>query len=686
MKKNNVTALLAVNMVVLGVVALNAYRPELEKIANNFVKLKKNKNKPTYQLEKKKVLQLAEKVIPEPQALMQEAVGKCELMVIRDNNVINRQTYNYLQNGFERLAVALPKNEVLCLPMKELNEYEALEEKVKDTIKAIPSSFRTPTKDVTLVHSIVTLALIVALNSIGFKTMMNTVKQIDFSQEAVDETIEDIEEFFVDTYDVVVTLNNHDKIIDRKVNRIMELDLSNEQKLHDIFNLNELSRAEKIDSIIALDSIDYLTKFDFFSNSGYFNTEEAVNIIINSNLTNFTNVANYIMNIEALSLDQKVDVIMNSDLTGYIRIFDFVLSCPNIDENMAYDYVLNSSIADKDELFDYLMKRDLSLDKKVWYAMQIPNLEFPTLFNDLLTYEDLNQDEVIESIMKTDLVSFNKLFSCILELDNITSSQVINYLVYFNNYYNTGYNTMELKYLINYSQNIKIFDDKDKAECFYNLLGNLSLTEKEEFIQQYYDIDVNQYIDLSLTSVDSLTAREKIILDLYSRINSEKKAYIIEHYGISEEELNEVIAGCAAEGCVSYDDIYWVANTIFNRITNPYYTNKGINPYLQFIAPGQFSVYSSGSYLAYISPTDWDHLYKKAIAEQAVTDMLYLGYNGVQHNYIEFRSWSVTDFSNNYVVAGGNRYGVFMSDDKRVMYDFFNGYQQPTQEKNLTLK
>lgn len=128
-----------------------------------------------------------------------------------------------------------------------------------------------------------------------------------------------------------------------------------------------------------------------------------------------------------------------------------------------------SSLANSEEKFNYFMQSDISLNEKVWYSMQIPDIPFEKLFNDLLNVEGINQDEVITAIMATDLVSFDKLFDNILNIPDITTKQVSNYLIYFNSYYNNGFNTIELKDLVNYALNLEM-NEHDKVECFGDYL------------------------------------------------------------------------------------------------------------------------------------------------------------------------------------------------------------------------
>ena len=80
----------------------------------------------------------------------------------------------------------------------------------------------------------------------------------------------------------------------------------------------------------------------------------------------------------------------------------------------------------------------------------------------------------------------------------------------------------------------------------------------------------------------------------------------------------------------------------------------GENPYSQVIRKGQFEVYFAGYYLKYMPGGSQYGSEKYNIARQAVVD----GLNGIRNNeYLGFRAWHVSSYSDNYIVYGGNRYG-----------------------------
>lgn len=710
MKKNtNVAAVVVANAVVLSLIALNNYRPQLSKLAEDYVKSKrkyKQLNSNRYpKLETKKFIDKAVNVIGKPENLVSEALSTANVWNINPERVISQEVYSYITdkcmnynncNGV--VAIDIKPLNVIKIPINTLHienklgyaRIPALEGPViQDSADVIsieaPISNMTPALPFGKLFG--TMALIIALNSFGEKSLVSEMPIVDISQETIESTIEDLEDYLVDKMDVIVTLNNHEALIDRQVDRIMDQDVSINEKCISIFELDRLSNEEKINEVLHLEDVSYDEKFNFFINSGYFTFEEAMDIIISSNIVISSKVFDYIMELPNLTLDEKVNYIMHSDLTGYIRIFDYILNNPAIDEHLGIEYIANSDIAEYDEKFDYFMKTNNSLDQKVWNVLQIPNIEFEIIFNDLLSIDGISQDDVITALMQTELISFNTLFDNILDIENIDSQNVIDYLVYFNTYFNDTYTSVSLKDLISYSMNIKTFTYEEKLNCYWSLLDNLSIEEKQAFILEYYNIDyIEDYIPMSIGNRVNLTEKQKMILDLFDNINELKLEYVIEHYGFNNvEEFRELCAGCAAEGTCDYQDIYWVANTIFNRITHPWYSKKGTNPYVQFTLPRQFSVYGDKSYLSYLNPIDDLHAKKDAIANQAVLDMFYLGYDGVEHDFIEFRSWGLSDFSNNYVVAGGNRFNKTLKDEDRLILENLNGSDKFLQDNGNIL-
>ena len=80
----------------------------------------------------------------------------------------------------------------------------------------------------------------------------------------------------------------------------------------------------------------------------------------------------------------------------------------------------------------------------------------------------------------------------------------------------------------------------------------------------------------------------------------------------------------------------------------------GDTPYKQVIRAGQFEVYFGGGYQKYMPGGSYYGDEKYNIARQAVLD----GLNGIRNNqYLGFRAWWISSYSDKYIVSGGNRYG-----------------------------
>lgn len=126
-------------------------------------------------------------------------------------------------------------------------------------------------------------------------------------------------------------------------------------------------------------------------------------------------------------------------------------------------------------------------------------------------------------------------------------------------------------------------------------------------------------------------------------------------YSLSDYEFNVVVAVVSGEFDATFDDALGVVSVILNRCDSPKWNSwAGHSPYQQVIKKGQFEVYFAGYYQAYM-PGGSNYGGKKYnIARQAVID----GLNGIRNNnYLGFRAWFVTGYSDKYIVYGGNRYG-----------------------------
>lgn len=703
MKKNTgTTAFVVANAVVLSLIALNSYSPQLAKLAEKYVKVKRKKTRFTTikKLETKRILNKASKVIGNPERLIGE-VATIDITNFRPEKVIAHDIYSYIADrfmNFNNFNMLIAKNIASLYPKRLPAIYTSIEDRyanlslldnVQGGVAALNMDEAMPNyPNLPVGKMIGMMALIIMLNSLGSEILSRGITYVNFNQEIVEETIQDLEEFLTDKMDVVLTLNNHDEIVDRKVDRIIRQDISLEEKFANIMSLKKLEVDDKINAILQLSDINYIDKFDFFINSNYFTDDEAVRIIADASITEFGKNFDYIMNLKNLTTEEKVNYIVHSNSTNYKEIFDYILDNPNISNSIGSEIVATSNVKTYDEMFDYFINRDDTIDNKVWNIMLIPNQDFTKVFNDLLAVDGVSQDDIITSIIKTELVSFDNLFTNIRGIENIRSKDISNYLIYFNTYFNDSFNSVSLNKIVTYALNIESFSYQDKVTCFWGLLDNLAIEDKEQFILEYYNIDyIEDYIPLLVEDKDNLTTDQKMILDLFANINELKLEYILEHYGFNNiDEFKAMCAGCAAEGANDYRDIYWVANIIFNRITHPRYSKKGTNPYVQFTSPGQFAVYIEKDYLSYLYPVDKAHEEKTIIATQAVLDMFYLAYEGIEHNYIEFRSWGITDFSNNYVVRGGNRYKVTLKDENRLIYEDLNGSDTFMQEEEKTLE
>ena len=128
-----------------------------------------------------------------------------------------------------------------------------------------------------------------------------------------------------------------------------------------------------------------------------------------------------------------------------------------------------------------------------------------------------------------------------------------------------------------------------------------------------------------------------------------------QNYTLEGNEFDVVVAVVAGEFDETLDDALGVVSVILNRCDKSNWRRwAGENPYSQVIRKGQFEVYFEGYYLKYMPGGSQYGKSKYNIAKQAVID----GLNGIRNNeYLGFRAWHVSSYSDNYIVYGGNRYG-----------------------------
>lgn len=126
-------------------------------------------------------------------------------------------------------------------------------------------------------------------------------------------------------------------------------------------------------------------------------------------------------------------------------------------------------------------------------------------------------------------------------------------------------------------------------------------------------------------------------------------------YNLSGYEFDVVVAVVAGEYDKNLNDALAVVSVILNRCDSKTWAKwAGSSPYDQVIAPGQFEVYFRDYYLPYMPGGSRYGSEKYETAKQALID----GMNGIRNNsYLGFRAGYLTNYSDKYIVDGGNRYG-----------------------------
>ena len=186
---------------------------------------------------------------------------------------------------------------------------------------------------------------------------------------------------------------------------------------------------------------------------------------------------------------------------------------------------------------------------------------------------------------------------------------------------NDDYSLNDLPAGDNQNENVKIEEKKEKIE---NVVESTPL----------YSIDAEKYS------------------------NYEKYGFKVtegnKQYSLTDYEFDVVVAVVSGEFDKNLDDALGVVSVILNRCDSPKWQLPNNTPYTQVIRSGQFEVYFAGMYLDYMPGGKYYQKEKYNIAKQAVLD----GLNGIRNNeYLGFRAWWVSGYSDKYIVSGGNRYG-----------------------------
>lgn len=619
-------ALIAVNSIFIASALLHSnYKKDIEKLAQRYFLLKKRIKQNNIQ-DYKKVMneffgEIVKKVGPIEELVQKGFLNDVEtfMQTVKFDPKIKKFIQDAMEGLFLEQTTRNISNEEKMIPKAKITNTE-----FKDlTISKTTPCFNVPAEPIvteltsknleknffkTFMGS---MALIITLNSFGVEIIEseNTIitEVIENQKNIVAETIEDLNVFLENFTDRTLDIKFDDK---QTMINILNSDLSYEKKFNQIFLLK-----------------DY-------------------------------------------TFDEKIDIILSSYETSYQNIFDYILSKSSIPIDIKMDKIMNSTITNTTNIMNYIVEsKYLTVEEKVWYVLTMSNESYEKRFKALLTIENATQNQIIKHIINSDIISFKNIFDNILKLENLTKEQFLDYISYYNsiysNQFNEKYNAISIQAISSYILNTNFLTKEEQVDCIWNLLENYTLNDKINFVLNLYQITYSDYINLLSLKQKNLSEEHFMICRFFDKVNQEKEIYIIAKYFDSKAQLDKVVAGCAAEGSYHYNDLYAVANVFFNRTTNIRYAKKyGKNPYYQFIAKGQFEVYSNGAYLKYLNSNSG----KAALAKQAFYDMFYNNYEGIQHSYLEFRSWDTVDFSNNIFVKGGNRYGVQMNEKTRILY------------------
>ena len=214
-------------------------------------------------------------------------------------------------------------------------------------------------------------------------------------------------------------------------------------------------------------------------------------------------------------------------------------------------------------------------------------------------------------------------------------------------------------------------------ENLNKIASSVSLLFEEEVVP-VKEVDLEQFMVVELPSIEQINekvednAKEEtqkdeeesnstplVSVDVSKYISNEAMGFKVtddnKEYELTEDEFNVVVAVVAGEFGKDLNDALGVVSVILNRCDSKTWTSwAGKTPYTQVIKKGQFEVYQKGYYLSYMPGGSKYGSSKYEIAKQAVID----GLNGIRNNeYLGFRAWYLSNYSDKYIVSGGNRYG-----------------------------
>lgn len=197
----------------------------------------------------------------------------------------------------------------------------------------------------------------------------------------------------------------------------------------------------------------------------------------------------------------------------------------------------------------------------------------------------------------------------------------------------------------------------------------LSIEEKIEYVKEAFSITYAEFNDICYNKREN--DLYNILKPYRDAINNEMIPIILENEGLTANQL-DIVASTVNHECGggTYEDAYGVSSTFLNRINDVYYVRShGTSVYSQCIArdPDQFDSYCRGFYKKFLGV--------ESEAKQAFYDAMYS--KTTIHDWKGFRSWGTTSYSDNYIIAGGNRYSEIFSrlneytDEDKIKDDYF---------------
>lgn len=219
---------------------------------------------------------------------------------------------------------------------------------------------------------------------------------------------------------------------------------------------------------------------------------------------------------------------------------------------------------------------------------------------------------------------------------------------YVSTVHNENLNKIATSVSILFEEEEEIINIEQKVEEF--VLEELPSIEvvKEEIEKKEEVIEENEIESTPLVSVDASKYIDNV--EMGFKVTEGNK-----NYELSDYEFDVVVAVVSGEFDKNLNDALGVVSVILNRCDSEKWVKwAGDSPYDQVIRAGQFEVYFDGIYLKYMPGGSQYGTEKYEIAKQAVID----GLNGIRNNdYLGFRAWWVSSYSDKYIISGGNRYG-----------------------------